>query len=95
MLRRWTWFFLFSAAHVGLAGWTFAGPPVVGKWAAGFITMINQFKAGNGARASPHCSPVPARASVTWQHSTTMSAPATGPCMLGTTCTDSNCWRVG
>ena len=46
---RWTWYFLFSALHVCLAGWTFAGPPVVGNWAAGLITMINQFKAGNGA----------------------------------------------
>jgi hypothetical protein len=47
--RRWTWYFLFSALHLVLAGWTFAGPPVVGNWAAGLITMINQFKQGNGA----------------------------------------------
>ncbi|EIE27194.1 hypothetical protein COCSUDRAFT_55217 [Coccomyxa subellipsoidea C-169] len=45
---RWAMFFLFSALQVGLAGWTFAGPPVVGKWAAGVFTMIDQFKAGGG-----------------------------------------------
>ena len=50
--RRWAVFFLFSAMQVGLAGWTFAGPPIVGKWAAGVFTMIDQFKGGSGA--SPH-----------------------------------------
>lgn len=34
--------------HVGLAAWTFIGPPVVGKWAAGVFTMIDQFKGGSG-----------------------------------------------
>lgn len=43
-------FFFFSAMQVGLAGWTFAGPPIVGKWAAGVFTMIDQFKGGSGVR---------------------------------------------
>ena len=47
-LRRWAWFFLLSAMHVGLAAWTFIGPPIVGKWAAGVFTMIDQFKKGGG-----------------------------------------------
>ena len=47
-VRRWAWFFLLSAAHVGLAAWTFVGPPIVGKWAAGVFTMIDQFKEGKG-----------------------------------------------
>lgn len=34
--------------QVGLSGWTFAGPPIVGKWAAGLFTMIDQFKNGSG-----------------------------------------------
>lgn len=42
-------FFLCCAMQVGLAGWTFTGPPIVGKWAAGLFTMIDQFKAGSGA----------------------------------------------
>ncbi|CAK0784899.1 hypothetical protein CVIRNUC_008104 [Coccomyxa viridis] len=45
----WAWFFLLSAMHVGLAAWTFIGPPIVGKWAAGVFTMIDQFKSGGGA----------------------------------------------
>ncbi len=55
-------FFLFSALQVGLAGWTFAGPPVVGKWAAGVFTMIDQFKAGGGTDLTPSgciCSSAP------------------------------------
>ena len=46
---RWAWFFLLSAMHVGLAAWTFIGPPIVGKWAAGVFTRIDQFKSGGGA----------------------------------------------
>ncbi len=48
LVHRWAMFFLFSAMQVGLAGWTFAGPPIVGKWAAGVFTMIDQFKGGSG-----------------------------------------------
>lgn len=38
--------------HVGLAAWTFIGPPIVGKWAAGVFTMIDQFKKGGGTLLS-------------------------------------------
>jgi hypothetical protein len=41
-------FFLSCALQVGLAGWTFTGPPIVGKWAAGLFTMIDQFRDGSG-----------------------------------------------
>ena len=51
-LCRWAWFFLLSAMHVGLAAWTFIGPPIVGKWAAGVFTMIDQFKKGGGIMLS-------------------------------------------
>ncbi|BDA50938.1 Secretory carrier-associated membrane protein 6 [Coccomyxa sp. Obi] len=47
---RWSMFFLFCALQVGLAGWTFTGPPIVGKWAAGLFTMIDQFKGGSGVQ---------------------------------------------
>lgn len=49
---RWAWFFLLSAMHVGLAVWTVVGPPIVGKWAAGAFTMIDQFKEGKGGMLS-------------------------------------------
>jgi hypothetical protein len=43
-------FTAFSFAQIITAGWTFVAPPVVGGWAVGVLTMIDQFKDGGGKR---------------------------------------------
>eukprot|EP00884_Botryococcus_braunii_P000596 jgi/Botrbrau1/10537/Bobra.7_1s0016.2 len=45
---RWMLFIIFSFAQIGTAGWTFVAPPIVGGWAVGLLTMIDQFKDGGG-----------------------------------------------
>lgn len=47
-MHRWWWYFIWAFLQPILCGWIAVGPPVVGKWAAGGFTMIDQFRAGRG-----------------------------------------------